>query len=101
MCSLDVNIVVPGFGGRAPSSLTVSGSLTPDTSSSVVISVKPMSSDGLVFLMTQNPDGSGDFLALFLVDGKPVFKFDVGNGPVTITSPDTIPQGVFTTIELR
>ena len=98
---IDLDIVIPGFGDTAPSSLQISGTLTRDTDDTVVVSVKRLSSSGLVFLVAQNSDGLGDFLALLLIDSKPVFKFDLGSGTVTIISPQPIPLDVFTTVELR
>ena len=98
---VDVDITVPGFGNTVDSYLQVSGTLTRTADDSVVVSVKSLSSNGLVFLMLQNPNGVGDFVSLTLVNDKPVYKFDVGSGSVTIASPQTIPRGVFTSIELR
>jgi hypothetical protein len=101
VCVVDLNIVIPGFGDTAPSSLQVSGTLTPDIDDTVVLSVRRLSSSGLVFFVAENTNGLGDFIALFLIDSKPVFKFDLGFGAATIVSPQPIPFGVFTNIELR
>ena len=101
MSCLDVDITVVGFGNTVDSYVQVSGTLTRTADDSVIISVKPLSSNGLVFLMIQNLNGVGDFISLTLVNDKPVYKFDVGSGSVTIASPQTIPLGVFTNIELR
>ena len=100
---LEIPIVIPGFGNNGQQSyLGVSGRLERGSEDTVVISVKPLSSNGLIFLMTQTPSGLFDFIGLFLVDGKPVYKFDLGSGgAVTITSPQPIPLGVYSTIELR
>jgi hypothetical protein len=101
-CDNDINIVIPRFGNIVPSSLQVSGNVVNDRTDVIVVSVKPLNTDGLIFLMVQNPTSfTGDFIALLLLDAKPVLKFDLGSGAATISSPQSIPLGVFTTIELR
>ena len=81
--------------------LRVSASLTASTSDLIGISIKPLSPDGLVFLMAQNPNGLIDFIALFLVEWFPVWKFDLGTGTATVASLVPIPKGLVSTIELR
>jgi hypothetical protein len=101
-CEKDLAIIIPGFGQNGQQSyLGVSGLLERGLVDTVVIEVKPLSDNGLIFLMTQTPSGFFDFIGLFLVDGQLVYKFDLGSGTVTITSPLPIPLGVYSMIELR
>ena len=98
---LDLDIFIPRFRSTLPSFLQVSGHLIRNTTNHIVISINPLGPGGLVFLMAQSAKGRKDYIALYMVDAKPVFEFDLGTGTVAISSPQSIPFGVFTTIELR
>jgi hypothetical protein len=100
-CEIDLDIVIAQFTSTLPSFLKVSGHLMHSTTNQIVISVNPLGPSGLIFLMAQNTEGHKDYIALYVVDAKPVFEFDLGTGIVSISSPQSIPYGVFTTIELR
>jgi hypothetical protein len=100
-CEIDGPIGVPGFGNIVDSFLRVSTDLTSSITQTIGISIEPLSPDGLVFLAAQNPNGLTDFIALFLVDWFPVWKFDLGSGTATVTSSVPVPQGLVSVIELR
>ena len=52
-------------------------------------------SDGLIFYNGQDNLGIGDFIALGLEDGLPVFRFNMGGGVSTVKSTKSVQKGIF------
>nr|XP_022901915.1 agrin-like isoform X3 [Onthophagus taurus] len=57
---------------------------------SIEVEFKAYAYDGIILYNQQRADGSGDFVSLALVNGFVQFKYNLGNGPVIITSLDRI-----------
>ena len=57
--------------------------------------------DGLLLCGQQTENGTGDFIALALVDGFLEFRYDIGNGPVVIRSIHKVSQGEYHKVVAR
>nr|XP_054765357.1 pikachurin-like [Lytechinus pictus] len=56
----------------------------------ITISFKPESLNGRLLFASQEEDGKGDYIAIGLVNGKAVFRFDCGQGAAVITSENSV-----------
>ncbi|XP_037076211.1 agrin-like [Pollicipes pollicipes] len=57
--------------------------------------------DGILLYNQQWPNGTGDFIAIALVDGFVEFRYDIGNGPVVIRSLSKVSQGGYHKVVAR
>lgn len=57
---------------------------------SIEVEFKTYSHDGILLYNQQNIDGQGDFISLAIVNGYVEFRYNLGNGPVVITSLDKV-----------
>lgn len=57
---------------------------------SIEVEFKTYSHDGIILYNQQNIDGQGDFVSLAIVNGYVEFRYNLGNGPVIITSLDKV-----------
>ncbi|XP_071119471.1 laminin subunit alpha-like [Haliotis cracherodii] len=75
---------------RNPANLEQAGSYT-----KISLFFKTTQEDGLLYYMggDQRSGRQDDYIALELVKGQAVFRFDLGSGPATIISPETYNDG--------
>lgn len=92
LCEIRVDLQVPSFNGS--SHLRYRG-LNEDalTWLDLELILKPTSPDGLVLYNGHRTDGMGDFMALYLLDGRVVFSFDLGTGAAFARSETRISVG--------
>ncbi|XP_023288194.1 agrin [Orussus abietinus] len=57
---------------------------------SIEVEFKTYADNGIILYNQQKSDGTGDFLSLAIVDGFVQFKYNLGNGPVVLTSPKKV-----------
>ncbi|XP_060809746.1 basement membrane-specific heparan sulfate proteoglycan core protein isoform X4 [Amyelois transitella] len=67
----------------------------------VEIAFKPLTADGIILYNNQRPDGSGDYLALQLANGIPVFTMETGSSvPLVVQGDRPLQLNVWHTIRL-
>jgi coxsackievirus/adenovirus receptor len=59
------------------------------------VEFKTYANDGIILYNQQKEDGTGDFVSLALVNGYVEFRYNLGNGPVIITSLDRVEMKKF------
>ncbi|KAK0077851.1 hypothetical protein PV326_009744, partial [Microctonus aethiopoides] len=57
---------------------------------SIEIEFKTYADNGIILYDQQKNDGTGDFVSLAIVDGYVQFRYNLGNGPVILTSPERV-----------
>ncbi|XP_074109510.1 agrin isoform X2 [Cotesia typhae] len=57
---------------------------------SIEVEFKTYADNGIILYNQQKNDGSGDFVSLAIVDGYVQFRYNLGNGPVVLTSPERV-----------
>lgn len=57
---------------------------------SIEVEFKTYANDGIILYNQQNIDGQGDFVSLAIVNGYIEFRYNLGNGPVVISSLDKV-----------
>ncbi|CAB3372768.1 Hypothetical predicted protein [Cloeon dipterum] len=57
---------------------------------SIEMEFKTYSNDAILLYNQQNADGSGDFISLAVVNGFVEFRYNLGSGPVVITSHEKV-----------
>ncbi|XP_059489146.1 agrin-like isoform X2 [Neocloeon triangulifer] len=57
---------------------------------SIEIEFKTYANDGILLYNQQKTDGTGDFISLAIVNGHVEFRYNLGNGPVVITSHEKV-----------
>ncbi|XP_065165794.1 agrin-like isoform X2 [Atheta coriaria] len=62
---------------------------------SIEMEFRTYSSDGILLYAQQNSDGKGDFVSLAIKDGFVEFRYNLGDGSVTITSLEKVIPGEF------
>lgn len=50
----------------------------------IELTLKPLSSDGIVLYNGHKLDGMGDFIAIYMSAGHVMFTFDLGTGSATL-----------------
>lgn len=88
----------PAFGGRSYVQLKP---LKAYHKLSIEVEFKSYSNDGIILYDQQKADGQGDFVSLALIDGFVQFRYNLGNGPVTITSLDKVQLKTFHRVVLK
>ncbi|XP_046614325.1 agrin-like isoform X1 [Neodiprion virginianus] len=62
---------------------------------SIEVEFKTYAENGIILYNQQKNDGSGDFVSLAIVDGYVQFRYNLGNGPVVLTSPQKATMKTF------
>jgi agrin len=65
------------------------------------IELKTFSENGLILYDQQKADGSGDFVSLALVNGFVEFRYNLGDGVVTLTSLEKLTLNEYHTISAK
>ncbi|CAG0907620.1 unnamed protein product, partial [Darwinula stevensoni] len=82
----------PGFSGR---SYLAFPPLKGDLSLHLEMELKSFAHNGVLFYDQGSEDGTGDFLALSLIDGHVELRYDLGSGSVRIKSPERVKPGTW------
>lgn len=88
----------PAFGGRSYVQLKP---LKAYHKLSLEVEFKTYKPDGIILYNQQRADGQGDFVSLALVDGYVQFKYNLGSGPVAITSLDKVQMKKFHRVVIK
>ncbi|KAJ9599102.1 hypothetical protein L9F63_010416, partial [Diploptera punctata] len=83
---------IPAFDGRSYVQLK---RLKAYSKLSIEVEFKTYANDGIILYNQQKQDGTGDFVSLSLVSGYVEFRYNLGNGPVVITSLDRVEMKKF------
>ncbi|XP_067005728.2 agrin-like [Anabrus simplex] len=83
---------IPAFDGRSYVRLK---RLKAYNKLSMEVEFKTYANDGIILYNQQKPDGTGDFVSLAIVNGFVEFRYNLGNGPVVITSLDRVEMKKF------
>ncbi|XP_011499741.1 PREDICTED: agrin-like [Ceratosolen solmsi marchali] len=62
---------------------------------SIEVEFKTYAENGIIVYNQQKQDGTGDFVSLAIVDGFVQFRYNLGNGPVILTSPERVSMKTF------
>ncbi|XP_054266356.1 agrin-like [Macrosteles quadrilineatus] len=81
------SIEVAAFGGKSYARLK---KLKAYHKLSIEIEFKTYSNDGILFYNQQHADGTGDFVSLAIVNGFIEFRYNLGSGPVVLTSLERV-----------
>ncbi|XP_063988632.1 agrin-like isoform X5 [Diachasmimorpha longicaudata] len=57
---------------------------------SIEVEFKTYADNGIILYNQQKNDGTGDFVSLAIIDGFLQFRYNLGNGPVILTSPERV-----------
>ncbi|XP_071487566.1 pikachurin-like [Diadema antillarum] len=99
MCEQAVDIRFPRFYGNSFLSLPVVTSKFYE-SFYITVSFKPESLTGRLLFASQDEDGTGDYFAIGLVEGKAVFRYDCGQGAAIITSTTSVTPNKWHTLKV-
>ncbi|KAK7792852.1 hypothetical protein R5R35_009634 [Gryllus longicercus] len=83
---------IPAFDGRSYVRLK---RLKAYNKLSLEVEFKTYANDGIILYNQQKADGTGDFVSLAIVNGFVEFRYNLGNGPVVITSLDKVEMKKF------
>ena len=94
---------VAGFTGNSSSYISLKHQKGPLARTSVGLSFRTFSSEGLLFLILQRDDMAhpGDFLSIHLADSHVVVKYNLGSATATLSSPLPVSMGKWHTITFR
>ncbi|XP_063983584.1 basement membrane-specific heparan sulfate proteoglycan core protein-like isoform X16 [Diachasmimorpha longicaudata] len=67
----------------------------------IEVSFKSESYDGIIMYNAESSDGNGDYVILFLSEGFPEFRFNLGSGPAIIRARKPITLGEWHTVKLQ
>ncbi|KAJ8688469.1 hypothetical protein QAD02_024264 [Eretmocerus hayati] len=62
---------------------------------SVEVEFQTYAENGIIMYDQQKSDGTGDYVALAIVDGYVQFRYNLGNGAVVLTSPEKVSMKTF------
>ncbi|XP_070168751.1 agrin isoform X6 [Polyergus mexicanus] len=62
---------------------------------SIEVEFKTYADNGIILYNQQKSDGTGDFVSLAIVDGYVQFRYNLGNGPVVLTSSERVTMKTF------
>ncbi|XP_054001386.1 agrin-like isoform X3 [Hylaeus anthracinus] len=62
---------------------------------SIEVEFKTYADNGIILYNQQKSDGTGDFVSLAIVDGFVQFRYNLGNGPVILTSSERVTMKTF------
>ncbi|XP_053595303.1 agrin-like [Microplitis demolitor] len=68
---------------------------------SIEVEFKTYADNGIILYNQQKNDGSGDFVSLAIVDGYVQFRYNLGKGPVILTSPERVTMKNFHRISAK
>ncbi|XP_023334989.1 pikachurin [Eurytemora carolleeae] len=71
------------------------------TSTTLDLEIKPYSPDGILLIARQNQNGKGDFFSIYLKKGHVEVKYDLGSGPVTLTSSTPVNLGAWNKLAVK
>ncbi|XP_050484807.1 agrin-like isoform X6 [Bombus huntii] len=95
LCDEEINkrdYEVPSFDGK---SYVRMNRLKAYHKFSVEVEFKTYADNGIILYNQQKSDGTGDFVSLAIVDGHVQFRYNLGNGPVILSSPERITMKTF------
>ncbi|CAL7951552.1 unnamed protein product [Xylocopa violacea] len=95
LCDEEINkrdYEVPSFDGK---SYVRMNRLKAYHKFSVEVEFKTYADNGIILYNQQKSDGTGDFVSLAIVDGHIQFRYNLGNGPVILTSPERVTMKTF------
>ncbi|XP_066597691.1 agrin-like isoform X2 [Prorops nasuta] len=95
LCDQEINrrdYEVPSFDGK---SYVRMSRLKAYHKFSIEVEFKTYADNGIILYNQQKSDGSGDFVSLAIVDGHVQFRYNLGNGPVILTSPEKVAMNTF------
>ncbi|XP_029165671.1 agrin-like isoform X4 [Nylanderia fulva] len=61
----------------------------------IEIEFKTYADNGIILYNQQKSDGTGDFVSLAIIDGYVQFRYNLGNGPVILTSSERVTMKTF------
>ncbi|KMQ92751.1 agrin-like isoform x1 protein [Lasius niger] len=62
---------------------------------SIEVEFKTYADNGIILYNQQKSDGTGDFVSLAIIDGYVQFRYNLGNGPVVLTSSERVTMKTF------
>ncbi|GJQ68230.1 hypothetical protein Trydic_g10765 [Trypoxylus dichotomus] len=68
---------------------------------SIEMEFKTYSNNGILLYNQQRPDGLGDFVSLAIIKGYVEFRYNLGNGPIVITSLNKVQMNQFHRIIIK
>ncbi|XP_017763694.1 PREDICTED: agrin-like [Eufriesea mexicana] len=95
LCDEEINkrdYEVPSFDGK---SYVRMNRLKAYYKFSVEVEFKTYADNGIILYNQQKSDGTGDFVSLAIVDGHIQFRYNLGNGPVILSSPERVTMKTF------
>nr|XP_050849942.1 agrin-like isoform X3 [Vespula vulgaris] len=95
LCDEEINkrdYEVPSFDGK---SYVRMSRLKAYHKFSIEVELKTYADNGIILYNQQKSDGTGDFVSLAIVDGHVQFRYNLGNGPVILTSPEKVTMKTF------
>ncbi|XP_043517469.1 agrin-like isoform X1 [Frieseomelitta varia] len=95
LCDEEINkrdYEVPSFDGK---SYVRMNRLKAYHKFSVEVEFKTYADNGIILYNQQKSDGTGDFVSLAIVDGHVQFRYNLGNGPVILSSPERVTMKTF------
>ncbi|KAK2184807.1 hypothetical protein NP493_252g05062 [Ridgeia piscesae] len=79
---------VPSFSGRSFIELKKLSNVNREVAIEMTFSTA--NNDGILLYSAQQKTGQGDFIALAIEKGHIIFSFDLGSGPITLKSKETV-----------
>ncbi|KOC64151.1 Agrin, partial [Habropoda laboriosa] len=95
LCDEEINkrdYEVPSFDGK---SYVRMNRLKAYHKFSVEVEFMTYADNGIILYNQQKSDGTGDFVSLAIVDGHVQFRYNLGNGPVILSSPERVTMKTF------
>ncbi|XP_022336600.2 agrin-like isoform X4 [Crassostrea virginica] len=93
-CHQVAKLTVPAFTGNN-SYLQLKQKSKPNDDLMFEIRLKILNDDGIVTFASQYPNGTGDFIAVTVVNGYLEFRYDLGSGMALIRSKDQLKKNTF------
>nr|XP_022336606.1 agrin-like isoform X7 [Crassostrea virginica] len=93
-CHQVAKLTVPAFTGNN-SYLQLKQKSKPNDDLMFEIRLKILNDDGIVTFASQYPNGTGDFIAVTVVNGYLEFRYDLGSGMALIRSKDQLKKNAF------
>ncbi|XP_043286401.1 agrin-like isoform X3 [Venturia canescens] len=90
LCDEEINkrdYEVPSFDGK---SYVRMSRLKAYHKFNIEVEFKTYADNGIILYNQQKNDGTGDFVSLAIIDGFVQFRYNLGNGPVILTSPEKV-----------
>ncbi|XP_052712788.1 agrin-like isoform X11 [Crassostrea angulata] len=94
ICHQAAKFTVPSFTGDK-SYLQLRQKTKPNDDLMFAIQLKILNDDGIVTFASQYPNGTGDFIAVTVVNGYLEFRYDLGSGMALIRSKDQLKKNTY------